>query len=84
MRIKLVTLFTILIAAFCITGCDKGQAQMGPRETNLLGVAKLERDNYTGTKSNTFALHTSELYGRKNFSGDKLTLLWGLVTIKDY
>jgi len=57
---------------------------MGPRETNLLGVAKLERENYTPSGPNTFALHTSELYNRENFSGDKLTLLWGLITIKDY
>jgi len=84
MRNKLVTLLALLVAAFCITGCDKGQAQMGPRETNLLGVAKMERDSYQPTKSNTIAVSTSELYARENFSGDKLTLLWGLITLKDY
>jgi hypothetical protein len=84
MRIKLVTLLALLIAAFCITGCDKGQAQMGPRETNVLGIAKIEKENYTYTGSNTFAVSTHELYDRNNYSGDKVTLLWGLVTIKDY
>lgn len=84
MRFKLVTLLALLIAAFCITGCDRGQAQMGPRETNVLGIAKLERESYTHVGTNTFAVSTDELYNRQNFSGDKLTLLWGLVTIKDY
>lgn len=84
MRIKLVTLLTLLIAALCTTGCDKGQAQMGSREANLLGIAKIQKDNYGPTHANTFAVHTDELYKRKNFSGDRVTLLWGLVTLKDY
>jgi hypothetical protein len=84
MRIKLVTLLALLIAAFCITGCDKGQAQMGPRETNVLGIAKIEKENFTYAGTNTFYVSTNQLYDRKNFSGDKVTLLWGLITLKDY
>lgn len=84
MRIKLVTLLALSIAAFCLTGCDKNQAHLAPRETNLLGIAKIERENYTPAGINTFAVSTDELYKRKNFSGDKVTLLWGLVTLKDY
>ena len=33
---------------------------------------------------NSFTINTDELYTRKNFSGDKTTLLWGLLTIEDY
>ena len=84
MRINLVTLLALLTAALTFTGCDKGQAQMGAREANLLGVAKVERENYGPTGPTTFAVHTDELYKRKNFSGDRVTLLWGLVTLKDY
>lgn len=84
MRIKLVILPALLIAALGFSGCDKGQAQMGKREANLLGAAKIERENYGPTGPTTFAVHTDELYERKNFSGDRVTLLWGLVTLKDY
>lgn len=84
MRIKLVTLLALLTAALCFSGCDKGQAQMGQREANMLGIAKYDEGSYGPTGPNTFAVHTDELYSRKNFSGDRVTLLWGLVTLKDY
>ncbi|MGB1126798.1 MAG: hypothetical protein ACPG3X_00330 [Opitutales bacterium] len=74
----------ISAAALCTTACDRGQAQMGPREAHLLGAAKIQKENYTPTGPATFAVSTDELYERQNFSGNKLTLLWGLVTLKDY
>ena len=80
-------LLTLASAALCLTGltgCDTGRAQMGPREANFLGIAKVERESYTPTGPNTFAVHTDEILNRKNFSGDKVTLFWGLVTLKDY
>lgn len=84
MRIKLLSILALSIAALCVSGCDRGQAQMGPREANLLGVVKVEKENFGHTGPNTFAVSTDELYKRRNFSGDKATFLWGLVTLKDY
>jgi hypothetical protein len=84
MRIKLVSLLALSIAAFCLSGCDQGQSQMGKREANLLGIAKVEKESYGPTGRDTFAIHTDELYSRENFSGDRVSLLWGLVTLKDY
>lgn len=90
MRIKLAPLLAVSTLAVCsaifTSGCarDRGQAQMGTRETNMFGVVKVERESYAHTAPTTFAVSTDELYKRKNFSGDKMTLLWGLVTLKDY
>lgn len=84
MRSKLVTLLALATAAFFFTGCDKRQALLAPGETNVLGIAKVERASYEPARPTTFAVTTDELYKRKNFSGDKYTLLWGLVTIQDY
>lgn len=84
MRIKLVSLLVLSSFALLMTGCDKGRSQMGHRETQLLGVAKLEKSNYTPSGINTVDVETDELYSRKNFSGDKVTLFWGLITLKDY
>lgn len=81
---KLLPLVLFSIAALVFTGCDGGSAQMGPKEANLLGLAKIEASNYGPTGSDTFAVSTDELYTRKNVSGDKVTLLWGLITLKDY
>jgi hypothetical protein len=84
MRTKILAFLSISFAALVLTGCDGGTAQMGPKETNVLGIVTVEKESYAPTYSTTFALSTDELYDRKNFSGDKVTLLWGLVTLKDY
>ena len=57
---------------------------MAPKEANVLGIAKIEKDSYAPTGPATIEVKTDELYTRKNVSGDKVTLLWGLITLKDY
>lgn len=81
---KVLSLVSLSIAALVFTGCDGGTAQMAPKEANVLGIAKVEKENYQATGPATIAIHTDELYTRKNYSGDKATLLWGLITLKDY
>jgi hypothetical protein len=81
---KILSLVSLSIAALVFTGCDGGTAQMGPKEANALGIAKIEKDNYGATGNSTIAVSTDELYTRKNVGGDKVTLLWGLITLKDY
>ncbi|MGB0414603.1 MAG: hypothetical protein ACPGJU_09165 [Coraliomargarita sp.] len=83
---KLLVLTSLAATALVFTGCggDTGKTAMGPKETNVLGIYKHQEANYTPTRANTFAIHTDELTSRANYSGDKTTLLWGFVTIKDY
>ncbi len=84
MRTKIIALLSITISALIFTGCDGGTSQMGPKEANLLGVAKVNKAHYEPSGPTTFSLSTDELYTRKNFSGNQVSLLWGLITIKDY
>lgn len=84
MRIKILALLSLSFAALVFAGCDGGTAQMGPKETNVLGIAKVEKASYQPSSPATFAVSTDELYSRKNFQGDKVSLLWGLVTVKDF
>jgi len=84
MRIKILALLSLSFAALVFTGCDGGTAQLGPKEANVLGIAKIQKDNYQPSGHATFAVSTDELYTRKNFDGDQVTFLWGLVTLKDY
>ncbi|MFP4156301.1 MAG: hypothetical protein ACLFU4_01640 [Opitutales bacterium] len=84
MHFKALSLAVLLVASFILSGCDSGRAQSGPKEVNVLGIAKYEKADYTPTGPTTFAVSTDELYTRRNFSGDKATFLWGLVTLKDY
>lgn len=84
MRIKIIALLTISISALFFTGCDGGTSQMGPKEANLLGVAKISKAHYQPSRPSTFPISTDELYTRKNFGGNQVSLLWGLITLKDY
>lgn len=81
---KLLVLFSLATSAFLFTGCDGGRAAMGPKEAHVLGIADYRSDSYAPTGPNTFAVSTDELYSRENYSGKKVTLFWGLVTLKDY
>ena len=84
MRCKLFAIASIAASTVFFTACDSGYSSMAPKETNVLGIIKHEPESYAHTGPNTFAINTDELYVRKQFSGDKTTFLWGLVTIKDY
>ena len=84
---KTIVFLSISISALIFTGCDGGygdHGQLGPKEANLLGVAKINKAHYQPSGPSTFSLSTDELYTRKNFSGDQVSLLWGLITLKDY
>ncbi len=84
MRCKIITLFPIAAAALVLTGCGGSKAQMATGETNILGLYKNAQESYAPTSPNSFTIKSDELFTRKNFSGDKTTLLWGLITIEDY
>ena len=84
MRTKIIVLLSILISALIFTGCGRGTSQMAPKEANLLGIAMINKAHYQPSGPATFSVSTDELYTRKNIRGDQVSLLWGLITIKDY
>ena len=84
MHNKIIAILSISISALIFTGCDRGTSQMGPKEANLLGIAKINKAHYQPSGPATFSLSSDELYTRKNYSGDQVSLLWGLITLKDY
>jgi len=83
---KYIALTSLLVTAFVFSGCagDTNSTAYGPKQSNFLGIVKSEKANYTPANTNTFAIKTDELVSRQNYSGDKTTLLWGLVTLQDY
>ena len=84
MRTKFIAPLLIAVSALVFTACDSGRAQMEKKEANLLGAISYEPESYSATDPGTIAISTDELYDRDNVSGDKVTLLWGLITLKDY
>ena len=80
---KILTLTTLILFLF-LTGCVTNGTQADSNSFNMLGIIKYEAASYSATGPNTMAVSSDELTKRKNFSGNKTTLLWGLITLKDY
>ena len=80
---KIITLTTSILFLF-LTGCVTNGTQEGEKDVNLLGIIKHEAGSYSATGPNTLTVSSDELIERKNFSGNKTTLFWGLITLKDY
>lgn len=82
-----IILFTIAatLAVFA-SGCKttSSNSVYVPRETNILGIIKHQPQSYATVGTNTFHISSDEIRARKDFSGDKTTLLWGLITLTDY
>ncbi|MGB0344292.1 MAG: hypothetical protein ACPGGJ_02765 [Coraliomargarita sp.] len=84
---KNILIFSLLAASALFSGCgsnDTGKTTLGKSETNVLGIYKTEKADYSPSGVNTFGMSSDEVSPRANYSGDKTTLLWGLVTLKDY
>ncbi|MGB0418345.1 MAG: hypothetical protein ACPGF8_02030 [Opitutales bacterium] len=84
MKFKIPTLLTAIAALCLLSACGSKQPQFAHKGTNILGIYKSEPAAYSATKSNTIPLSTTEIMGRDNITGNKVTLLWGLITLKDY
>ncbi|MDP4644718.1 MAG: hypothetical protein NWS71_09795 [Opitutales bacterium] len=84
MRFKILALLSLAVSALVFSGCDGGRAQMEKKQANLLGIASYEPDSYVPAGTNTIAVSTDDLYDRDNVQGSKVTLFWGLITLKDY
>ena len=83
---KNILTFTLLVASIFISGCAShtDKTQLGKSEHNILGIIKYEEAAYSPVGVNTFGLSKNELAPVANYSGDKVTLLWGLFTLNNY
>ncbi len=85
MSSKIIALVSLSVAALALSGCgDSGKTALGLDESNVLGIVKRSKASYEHTGPNTLALKTDELSARRDFSGNKTTYLWGLITVEDY
>lgn len=80
---KKALLIPIVLGTAALTGCG-GSKIVSTNETNLLGIVRYEKAVYTPTGPATFSIASDEIDAREIFSGDKLSLFWGLITLKDY
>ena len=79
-----------LIASAALVGCTTYDTPNHGRNVslepshNFLGIVKVESGIYAPKKTITVGGSTDEFYARRNDSGDRITFLWGAVTLTDY
>jgi len=79
-----------LIASAALVGCttydtpNHGRNVSMEPSHNFLGVIKVEAGAYAPNDRATVGVNMKEFYGRRLTSGDRITLLWGAVTLTDY
>lgn len=84
-------LHTLALAAatLALAGCaydtehHGSSVQIEPSH-NFLGIVKTSPGSYVPTNEATCTVSTTELWGRRDFSGNNVTFLWGAIAITDY
>ena len=85
MNFKLpVAIVALALLAFS-SGCASRTTSSGAKETTVLGGAvTVAKDSFQPAGAATIDTDTSKLTGKNGPSGKKVSLLWGLLTFRDY
>ncbi len=89
---KLSLLVSLAVAsAFAMTGCNgydtdyHGDSVRAEDSHNFLGIVKTAPNSYGYVDdSASIILDTESLWCRRDFSGAKVTLFWGAISVRDY
>ena len=83
---KILGLFALACVCLFSTGCKifpSAQKYLS-KNINVAGVLTHSPDSFAPIETGTVRLSSEELWYRRDFSGNKTTLLWGLFTFTDY
>jgi hypothetical protein len=74
-----------LLLALAASGCATRNTSGGGKETTLLGGAvTVASDSFQPPTPATVDTDTTKLIGKNGPSGGRVTILWGLITLRDY
>jgi len=79
-----------LIASAALVGCSSHDTPNHGKNVsiepahNFLGLVKVEPGSYSAINNSTVRLKMDDFYSRRANSGDRVTLLWGAITLTDY
>ena len=71
-------------AGLLLSGCASDNLTPRQMTTNIAGIYTVTQRDYVPARPATFNVTSEELMPRTDFSGDKHTFLWGLITFTDY
>ncbi len=85
MNSKLPLVAAVCAALLTASGCATRTTASGGRETTVLGGAvTVSTNSFQPPTPATLDVDTSKVISTGNPSGNKTTILWGLITLHDY
>lgn len=89
--LKLAIIASVVVATASFSGCAsydtdyKGPSVSAESSHNVLGAITTNPDSYRyQNESSTIVIRTGDLWCRRDFTGDNVSLLWGLINVCDY
>lgn len=85
MKIRLLSLLLCLLMLPGL-GCTSNSSQTSSvrPDANVLGIVKVYEGSYKPVGPTTLPLSTGEVTAGEKLSGNRVELLWGLITLTDY
>ncbi|MEM9931899.1 MAG: hypothetical protein AAF840_19085 [Bacteroidota bacterium] len=84
----------LLLTAVCLvalSGCNTGpttaqrENMLKPNDNyNFFGIVSSQQGTFKEAGKTTAGVSVNDVTVRDNYSGDSVTLLWGLITLQDY
>jgi len=75
----------VIVTAFSNSGCMFPKAKKYfSKNINVAGAVTHLPNSWAPVEQSTLRLRSDELWYRRDFSGNKTTLMWGLFTFTDY
>jgi hypothetical protein len=79
-KLSLLALFVVILSVF--TGCQTQRG--GETHTNFLGIYERQTSSYTAVPATTVDLRRADIDPGAEYTGNRVSLLWGLFTYYDY
>lgn len=83
-KILLITLLVSMNLVGCYHRSHYQPKKYAEKSYNFLGIMKVDLASFDRSPDSLISLHTNELGSPDHYSGDKMSFLWGLISIKDY
>ena len=79
-------LFIFIICIFISSGCRylPNPKKYFSKDFNAAGAITHTKNSFEPVDTGSIHLRSNEIWNRRDFSGDKTTVLWGLITYTDY
>lgn len=84
MKLRNLLLISLAAAGFALSGCNVANDTTAHQKSTFWGLYTYEPGCYSPTSNYSINARTEDVAGMELPSGDRVSFLWGLVSVEDY